>query len=90
VKNDFNLAVGIAEIFKNGTPDEKEDALLETGSNLTLKAKTLTIYEKKEISIIINGLLVAKAINKNFEPKESLTNNDKTEVFSSVCPSLLR
>jgi hypothetical protein len=39
----FDLAVGISEIFKNGTVEEKKSALSEIGSNLTLKEKKLNV-----------------------------------------------
>ena len=40
--------------------------------------------------MIINGLLSAKAQNHRFEPSKTPANKDKTEVFASVCPTLLR
>jgi len=86
----FNLAVGVAEIFENGTTEAKKEALSELGSNLTLKEKKLNVYNANLYSIIINGLLSAKAINAGFEPRKCEVNKGKTEAFTSVCPTLLR
>lgn len=86
----FNLMVEIADIFKNGGYEEKTDALSELGSNLTLKDKILNVRNKKLIEILENGLFEAREINKAFEPRNSEADKDKTEVFTSVCPTLLR
>lgn len=86
----FNLMVEIADIFKNGGYEEKTDALSELGSNLTLKDKILNVRNKKLIEILENGLFEAREINKAFEPRNSEADKDKTEVFASVCPTLLR
>jgi site-specific DNA recombinase len=85
----FNLAVGIAEIFRNGSFEEKKEALSETGSNLTLKDKKLNVINDNVYSVIINGLLEAKEKNKAFEPEKYQVNKEKTEVFTSVIPTLL-
>ncbi len=89
IKN-FNLAVGIESIFRTGDFHEKFEALSELCSNLILEQKKLRIINKKLISIIIDGLSRAKAKNKMFEPKLTQADKDKTEVFASVCPTLLR
>jgi site-specific DNA recombinase len=89
-KRAFELSLGIDEIFKNGSPQEKKELMLEIGSNLTIKAKKLDVYNTGVYAKIINGLLTAKAENPSFEPEKSSANKDKTEVFSSVCPTLLR
>lgn len=86
----FDLAVGVEEIFKNGTVQEKKEAFLEIGSNLTLKDRKLNIVNTDLYSIIMNGLLLAKRENPRFEPRNTLADKDKTEVFASVCPTLLR
>ncbi|MEI6479610.1 MAG: recombinase family protein [bacterium] len=85
----FNLMVEIADIFKNGGFEEKTNALSELGSNLTLKDKILNVRNKKLIEILENGLFEAREINKAFEPRNSEAGKDKTEVFASVCPTLL-
>ncbi len=89
IKKVFDLAVGIAGIFKNGSPEERTEALSEVCSNLTLKDKKPIIQEKKEYSIIINGLLEAKVKNRAFEPAKIGSNELKTEAFASVIPTLL-
>ncbi len=63
--------------------------LSEIGSNLTLKEKKLNVYNTGMCGKIINGLLAAKRENPKFEPRFSEANKDKTEVFASVCPTLL-
>jgi site-specific DNA recombinase len=89
VKQMFSIVVGLSEVFRSGTFDEKQEALSALGSNLTLQDKKLIITNKESFSIIERGLLEAKSINKSFEPKNSEADKDKTEVFASVCPTLL-
>ncbi len=86
----FDLSLGIEEIFKSGTPEEKKDTLLEIGSNLTIKAKTLTVYNSGVYKKIIDGLLTAKAINPSFEPENCEADAERNPVFASVFPTLLR
>lgn len=85
----FEMAPGLDEIFRNGSVEEKKDALSEIGSNLTLKDKKLSVSNKKIYEAIMNGLLTAKEKNKEFEPENSEADKDKTGVFTSVCPTLL-
>ncbi|MCK6462445.1 MAG: recombinase family protein [Candidatus Pacebacteria bacterium] len=89
-KSAFNLMAEIADVFKNGGFEEKTDVLSELGSNLTLKDRQLSVRNKKLIEILENGLFAAREINEAFEPANTQANKDKTEVFASVCPTLLR
>jgi hypothetical protein len=84
------MAVGVAEIFKNGAPEEKKEALSEIGSNLTIKDKKLNVRNTNLYSVIINGLLTAKTKNPRFEPENILDTSSRNEVFVDVCPALLR
>ncbi len=86
----FDLAVGISEIFKNGTVEEKKSALWEIGSNLTLKEKKLNVSNTKLYSIIINGLIDAKTKKPQFEPEKIEDLSSRNEVFEYVRPTLLR
>ena len=86
----FNLAVGIEKVFENGSPQAKKEALIETGSNLTLKDKKTSIQHIDLYSAIIDGLLTAKAENPAFEPTKCEADKDETETFASVRPTLLR
>lgn len=85
---DFNLLSEILLIIKNGTVEQKKDLLNTLGSNLTVLAKKLTVTNKKSIETFKKYLLLAKAENKAFEPKNSEANKDKTEVFASVLSTL--
>ncbi len=85
----FELAVGVAEVFKNGSFEDKQQALSDTRSNLTLKDKTISIYHDELLSIIIRGRLAAKSESKRFEPEKWEANKGKTPPFSDVCPSWL-
>ncbi len=89
-KRVFDLTVGIRKTFKKGGFKEKTAALKEVCSNLKLNGKKVDFQEQKEFSIIMSGLLRAKEKNKAFEPTKYEENKDKTEVFASVCPTLLR
>lgn len=90
IKKDFDLAVGIGEIFKNGTYEEKIETLSNLGSNLTLKGKNLDILSKEVIVKIINGLAAMKAQNKGFEPAKTALNKAKAPAFAGVSASGLR
>lgn len=85
----FEMALGLDEIFRNGSIEDKKDALSETGSNLTLKDKKLNVSHKKLYEAIMSGLLTAREENKRFEPENCEAEKDKTEVFASVRPTLL-
>ena len=88
-KKAFDLAIGIATVFRTGTFDEKQEALSALGSNLTLKDKKLNVTNKELFSIMTKGLLEAKAFNRMFEPTICKADNDETEVFASVRSTLL-
>ena len=89
-KKAFNLAVGVAEIFKNGSVEEKKMTLSEIGSNLTIKEKKLNVINTNLYSMIINGLVRAKEINPAFEPSFCEDTSGQNKVFADVCPTLLR
>jgi len=86
----FNLAVGVAKIFEMGTTKEKKEALSEIGSNLTIKEKKLNVSNTNLYSVIINGLLLAKTKNPQFEPENIVDTSGRNKVFADVCPALLR
>ena len=89
-KKAFNLAVGVAEIFKNGSVEEKKMTLSEIGSNLTIKEKKLNVINTNLYSMIINGLVRAKEINPAFEPSFCEDTSGESKVFADVWPTLLR
>jgi len=88
-KKAFNLVIGISKTFKNGTFEEKQEALSALGSNITLKDKKLNVINAEIFSVIQKGLLEAKSKNRAFEPKKYQANKGETEVFASVIPALL-
>jgi site-specific DNA recombinase len=89
VREAFDLAVGIAEIFKSGEFEEKQGALLDTRSNLTLKDKKINVQHDKLFSIIIRGYLAAKSENKTFEPANWGTDKRKNTNLEIDVPSWL-
>ncbi|HWB33787.1 MAG TPA: recombinase family protein [Candidatus Paceibacterota bacterium] len=89
-KKAFKLIVGLSETFKNGTFEEKQEALSALGSNLTLKDKNLNIINKKVFSTISKGLLEARRENPTFEPRNYEADKDETDALASVRPTLLR
>lgn len=86
----FNLAAGVGAVVRKGTPEQKMQVLFETGSNLTLKDRKLSISHTDLYATIIKGLNQAKAKNPEFEPKNTQADKDETDVFTSVRPTLLR
>src|SRR3989344_1225469 len=85
----FTLALGIEEIFKNGSVQEKKETLSEIGSNLTLKEKKLSVHNTGMYKTIIDGLLTAKTKNTRFEPESIQDTSSRNSVFADVCPTLL-
>jgi site-specific DNA recombinase len=87
---DFDLMSEVVKIIGFGTPEQKKDVLHAFGSNLMIADKKLTIINKKSIDAFKTYLRQAKDHNKAFEPEFCEADKDKTEVFASVCPNLLR
>lgn len=85
----FNLAQEVVSIFEGNNREDKKDALSTFGANLTLNGKKVSIYNAKSMETFIAGLNAAKEKNPEFEPAKTLADKDKTEVFASVCPTLL-
>ncbi|KKP43041.1 MAG: recombinase [Parcubacteria group bacterium GW2011_GWA2_33_14] len=83
-KKIFNFAVGVAEIFRNGVFKDKDEALTEICSNLTLKGKKVEIYEQNSYLALKKCIVESKLKNSNFEPAIYGENNEKTESFDSV------
>lgn len=86
----FDILTEIRDIIENGTRDEKIEALSILGSNLALKDKNISISNDIFYETFKKGLLEAKTKNSRFEPEKSQADKDKTEVFASVCPTMLR
>ncbi len=86
----FEIAVGISKVFENGTVLEKKEALTETGSNLTIKDKKVSVSNAKIYSAIIKGLLEAKAKNPRFEPDKIVDLSSSNSDFSPSITTLLR
>ncbi len=89
-ENIFSLTPLLFNVIENEGLQEKKEILFEFGANLTLNRGKLNIHHRKSVSAFISGIKKAKAINRAFEPKKTLADKDKTEVFASVYPSLLR
>jgi hypothetical protein len=89
VKKAFNLIVGISEVFRNGTFQEKQEALSALGSNLTIREKKVSVINAEIFKLISKALFEARAKNDKFEPKKCEADKDETDVFTSVCPTLL-
>ena len=85
----FSLMTDALAILENGSFEARRGLLTEIGSNLTLKGKKLDISLAKEVELFRTSLKQAVIINPQFEPKTTLADKDKTEVFASVCPTLL-
>jgi DNA invertase Pin-like site-specific DNA recombinase len=85
----FDLAVGIEEVFKNGKPEEKREAFVEIGSNLTIKDKKVSVINTNLYQVIINGLLTAKQKNPRFEPANIIDISDSNRDFVPVRTTLL-
>lgn len=89
-KKFFTFAVGLSELFRNGGFKDKDGALSEICSNLTLKDRKTTIQEQNNYLILKKCIQESKQKNKSFEPKKYEGNKGKTESFDSVCPTWLR
>jgi DNA invertase Pin-like site-specific DNA recombinase len=80
----------LKDILENGTCDEKIEAMLTIGSNLTIKEKTVSVTKDILYESIQKGLMEAKAKNPRFEPKSIQDTSGQNEVFVDVRPTLLR
>ena len=88
-KRAFTLALGIEDVFKKGTVQEKKEVLSELGSNLTIKDKKVSIINAEIYEKIINGLLAAKKENPRFEPEFCQDTSGQNSDFMAVRPALL-
>ena len=68
-KKVFDMAVGVAEIFRKGAFKDKDEALSEICSNLVISAKKVTVKHKKSIEAFKDFLLLARSEDKAFEPR---------------------
>src|SRR3989344_4424418 len=84
-----DLLTEFVGIMKSDDVQAKREVLSRLGSNLVWDEKKLSILNVKWVNVLVDGLKEAKRINSEFEPKNSLADKDKTEVFASVRPSLL-
>ncbi|MSU60402.1 MAG: recombinase family protein [Candidatus Staskawiczbacteria bacterium] len=90
---DFNLMSEIADILKNGTPDQKRDILFAFRSNLAICDKKVTVRHKQSIEAFKSCLLLAQAENGTFEPKsfnDLALKTSKNGAFDSVSTILFR
>lgn len=86
----FDILTEIRDIIENGSYEEKVEALSTLGSNLTIKAKNLSVSKEPLYEAIQKGLLRAKTENPGFEPEKTQANKDETGTFVPVRPTLLR
>ena len=80
------------EIIENGTPEAKRNFLSELGSNLVWNDEKLSIYSRKSIEKLIEGIKRIKLEFPKFEPKNYQVPqglNEKTSEFSPVFSTLL-
>ena len=85
-----DINVEIVDTLKNGTITEKRELLTRLGSNLVWNEEKLSILNRISIDTLIKGLKQAKLKNPQFEPRFYEACKDKTDVFASVRPNLLR
>ncbi len=85
-----DLTQELAHTMGNGTVEAKRRTLAALGSNLIWDEKKLSILNRKSVQALIDGLNRARRENAKFEPIKCEADKDKTEVFASVCPNLLR
>lgn len=90
VAEQFDLTVGIANIFTEGTREAKKEALSILGSNLTLNAGKVSIVNAETVEALMKGLRTARAINPAFEPRKIVDTTRGNPTFVSVESHLLR
>lgn len=89
VREQFNLAVEVVEIFRNGSLEAKKEALSILGSNLTLDAGNVTVINAKTVEALMEGLLAVRSANPEFEPKNIVDTSSSNPVFASQFCRLL-
>lgn len=90
IKKKFCLMSEIMNTLENGSRSERKSILMDFGSNLTLNNGIVSIFNAKEVEVFADCLKKARGENPRFEPKNSLADKEKTDVFTSVIPTLLR
>jgi len=76
ITNDFNLALEIAEIIKNGTNGERKEILSSFDSKLILTDRKLSVEPRKPLKVMIEGFRAYRTNMGSFETKNPL---DKQE-----------
>ena len=90
VVKQFNLAVEVSEIFKSGSLEDKKEALSILGSNLTLDAGNVTVYNAKTVEALMGGLFTVRSANPEFEPRNIVDTSSSNPVFAPQFCRLLR
>ena len=93
----FDIALDLTDLTKEFVDTMQSDdvkskrvVLSRLGSNLIWNEEKVSITNTKWMNILIEGLKEAKLKNPKFEPRFCEADKDKTEVFASVRPTLLR
>ncbi len=88
-----DIAEKINDVMTNGTFQSKRLILSQLGSNLVWNDEKLSIYSKKSITILVEGIKRIRSEFPKFEPKtyagiQSL--NEKNEPLDPIFSALLR
>ncbi|MBU4579678.1 hypothetical protein KKB43_01540, partial [Patescibacteria group bacterium] len=90
IDKSFDLMTEVIDTIKTGTLEEKKNVFYTFRSNLKFSGKKVDVLHTKWVSKFIEVLNSAKELNRAFEPRKTLADKEKTEVFASVIPTLLR
>lgn len=86
------LTQGTIEILQNGSLEAKRNILSSLGSNLVWNDEILSIYNKKSIQALTDGIKRIKSEFPKFEPKLSFAEqglNEKNESFDPLFSTML-
>ena len=91
--NITNIAETLIERVEKGSVKSKKGLFTDLGTNLVWNGEILSVYNKKSIQTLINGIKSIKSEYEKSEPKITLdlqSLNEKTDLFKPVFSKMLR
>ncbi|MBU1727798.1 hypothetical protein KKA39_00570, partial [Patescibacteria group bacterium] len=88
-----NLIEEIEKVIERGTLEAKRNILSRLGSNLVWNDEMLSIYSRKSINTLVEGIKGIKSEFPKFEPKKYQVpqgSNEKNRAFDPIFSTLLR
>ena len=88
-ENTFHFATYARHWFANGTNQQKREILSALGSNLVLKDKKMSLYQRKPFTVLNEMKGKIEIMLDLFEPEDLLDKSSYSNTSNPVVPSLL-